>query len=644
MSADDALSAGLVRSVLDELPLGVWVARAPSGEVLYANRTSAEILGERDRNPARPATVWLDRQGRPYPAAELPFARAVRERTRVVAEDIVVVNDGQRRNVRALAQPLINVQNELTHVVLVFADISAQVTAEQERETARSQLLIALHHAPIALFTLDRQGTVTLSEGAGLRALDVESGELVGGSAFEMFRDNPEVLGNLLRAMKGDSFTATTQHGESTLESWLAPLRDQAGEIQGVIGISHDITERQRLQRQVAHADRISALGRLAASVAHEINNPLSYTLEALRLCQERATTLEATAAFNPALEELQRLLADAAEGAERVRLITRDLTTFARADSGPRRAVALDEAALAASKLVNKRSTARGEVLLDLQCGRSVGADEHRLVQVFVNLILNAADALPADSTRRHRIRVSTRTEQTHAVIEVADSGPGLSEPARAHLFEPFYSTKPLGEGTGLGLYVTHNIVTALGGDIAVSTAPEGGALFRIRLPLAPEGEGLSDAPEPAASPSQRPPAKRGSSRPAPPSAAPPKARPRVMVIDDEAVLAHVFGIALQDDCDVNVFESGRAGLEHLLSGERYDLIFCDLMMRDLSGMDLYRELAAHAPGRERELIFMTGGTFDPEVSAFVQRISNPCITKPFDIRSEVRKRVATR
>ena len=140
------------------------------------------------------------------------------------------------------------------------------------------------------------------------------------------------------------------------------------------------------------------------------------------------------------------------------------------------------------------------------------------------------------------------------------------------------------------------------------------------------------ADAPLP-------PPSERKSLPPQPPPAVP--RRPRVLIIDDEPTLVRLFGLALRDKCDVDMFQSGRAALEKLLSGARYDLVFCDLMLGDLGGKGLYEQLALQAPGREREIIFMTGGVFDSEVAAFLERIPNACIGKPFDIRAEVHKRL---
>jgi C4-dicarboxylate-specific signal transduction histidine kinase len=268
----------------------------------------------------------------------------------------------------------------------------------------------------------------------------------------------------------------------------------------GMLGISTDVTERLRLQRQVTHADRMTVIGRLSASIAHEINNPLAYLTESLRIALDRLARLE-RGAKSDELGELRRLLADAAEGAERVRMIARDLKSFSHPDEDTRTTVRIDDAIHSAARLVAKRTQARARVQLELSGGALVHADENRLVQVFANLILNAADALSASAARQNVIRITSSLRGNRAIVEIADSGPGVPEAMRSAVFEPFFTTKPIGEGSGLGLHVTRTLVEALDGTIEVGSAPEGGALFTIQIPVSETRE-----PEPATRASEEP------------------------------------------------------------------------------------------------------------------------------------------
>jgi CheY-like chemotaxis protein len=244
--------------------------------------------------------------------------------------------------------------------------------------------------------------------------------------------------------------------------------------------------------------------------------------------------------------------------------------------------------------------------------------------VQIFVNLLLNSTDALPAHSADRNLIAISTRSEGGTVAVEVADNGPGVPVGVRDRIFDPFFTTKAVGEGTGLGLFVTRNLVDSLGGAIELDDAPGGGARFTIRLPL------LSAPARPV--PLEQ----------APAAEAP--ARGRVVIIDDEPQLAKIFGARLAKEFDVQIFTSGRAALEHLLAGDGYDLVFCDLMMPDVSGMQVFETLRAARPGLERRIVFMTGGVFDPAVAEFLSSVPNDCVDKPFDVRAEAHRRLGAR
>jgi signal transduction histidine kinase len=438
---------------------------------------------------------------------------------------------------------------------------------------------------------------------------------------MDLYGDNPTVMENHRRVISGETFTSTADMGPAALETWLAPLRDAQGEIVGAIGVSTDVTERLRLQARSAETERLAAMGRLAASVGHEINNPVAFAIEAVRLAREAAAAGGDPAATRARLEEL---LADADEGLERVRLITRDLKAFARAGDEGRRAQDLDRALAAAAKMVATRTGPRARLEIVAGPRATVVAEETRLVQIFVNLILNAVDAMPHRRPDENLISVRSRVEDGFAIVEVADNGPGIEPALRDRVFDPFFTTKPVGEGTGLGLFVSRNLVESLGGTIAAGEAPGGGALFTIRLPVAAGPAARSVTPTPSVAVARA------------------TTRPRVLIVDDEPRLATLFAKTLEPEYEARVFTSGRAALTHLLAdGAPYDLVLCDLMMADVSGMALHEELARRRPAVARAIVFMTGGVFDPKVAEFLASVPNDCLDKPFDVRAEVQRRL---
>lgn len=618
----------MLSSILEGVPLGVWVARVPGGELAYANGAFAEILGMPASQDVCAGSYSVayhirDREGRPYPEDRLPFSQVVARRAPVVVDDLAIARpDGTRIDVRATGKPLFDAAGTLTHVVVAFWDVTAELRAEAASLEARDRLSTALHHAPVILFAYDRDGLITVSEGAGLGAMGFASGELVGKKLGDLYRDNPTVMENHRRVLAGETFTSSADMGPVALETWLAPMRDAKGDIVGAIGVSTDITERLRLQARVAESERLAAMGRLAASVGHEINNPVAFAIEAVRLAREAAAGGEAALRA-----KLDAFLDDAAAGLERVRLITRDLKVFARADEDGRGPQDLDRAIAAAAKMVATRTGPHARLEIATAAGATVIADETRLVQIFVNLILNAVDALPPARAAENRIAIRSRIEGEWAVVEVADNGPGIEPAIRDRVFDPFFTTKPVGEGTGLGLFVSRNLVQSFGGTISVDDAPGGGALFTLRFPAAagpaPRGAATGPVAVPAPTPAVR--------------------HPRVLIVDDEPRLAALFAKTLEPEYEVRVFTSGRAALAHLLEGAggSYELVLCDLMMADVSGMALYEEIARQRPGVERTIVFMTGGVFDPKVAEFLASVPNDCLDKPFDVRAEVQLRL---
>jgi PAS domain S-box-containing protein len=268
LSQEEQTETGTLHAILRDLPVGVWVAKVPGGELVYANTEFLSIMGMSARDDVAAgeyasAYSILDRTGSPFPEDRLPFARAQRERTTVVVDDIVIGRpDGTRAYVRAFGRPIFAPDGSMTHVAVAFIDISRQVEAERAGAMARDRLAAALQHAPIILFTTDRDGVILVSEGAGLASLGYASGQLVGSNVFELYRELPPVLDNLHRALGGESFTTTTQLGPTTLESFMGPLHAEDGSVSGMLGISTDVTERLRLQRQVTHADRMTVVGR----------------------------------------------------------------------------------------------------------------------------------------------------------------------------------------------------------------------------------------------------------------------------------------------------------------------------------------------------------------------------------------------
>lgn len=300
------------------------------------------------------------------------------------------------------------------------------------------------------------------------------------------------------------------------------------------------------------------------------------------------------------------------------MRSIVRGLKTFSRADEEQRVPLDLVRVIDLAINMAWNEIRHRARVVKDFGAVPLVEADETRLAQVFINLLVNAAHALPEGNADANQIRVVTSTDaRGRAVIKLSDTGQGIRPEQLSRIFDPFFTTKPVGVGTGLGLSICHGIVTGLGGDISAQSQVGVGTTFTIVLPAALE---LASAPE----------ARRATT--APPSTG---RRGRVLIVDDDAAVAATLKRALSKEHDVVVVHEGRAALDLFRAGECYDVFFCDLMMPVVTGMEVHAELSKISPAQVENMVIITGGAFSKQAREFLDAVPNERIDKPFGIQN---------
>jgi len=368
--------------------------------------------------------------------------------------------------------------------------------------------------------------------------------------------------------------------------------------------IARDISEKKRLEAQLLLADRMASVGTLAAGVAHEINNPLSFVLSNLDFALDELRRARAD-------PEVLRALGDAKDGGARVREIVRDLKTFSRPLDDVRRPIDVRRVLQSAIGLASNEIRHRAQLVVDPGDVPPVAASEHRLGQVLLNLLVNAAQAIPEGNPAANVVRATTSTAPDgRAVVEISDTGVGIPPEVLPRIFDPFFTTKPVGVGTGLGLSICHGLVTQLGGEVSVESAPGRGSTFRVALP--PATAAARDEP--------------------PPAAAAPGRRGRILVVDDEPLVGRAVSRILSPPHDVVVRTSARAALDDLLGGPPYDVVLCDLMMPEMTGMELHARLAEAAPELASRTIFLTGGAFTASAAEFLERVPNPRLEKPFE------------
>jgi PAS domain S-box-containing protein len=411
--------------------------------------------------------------------------------------------------------------------------------------------------------------------------------------------------------------------GDVWFETTLIPIKDASDRVYRIVGITRNTSESRKLQEQVMTSDRMASVGMLAAGIAHEINNPLAALMANLYLAVDHVAEL---ADGDASLRQLHEELIDSLAAAERMRKIMRDLRIFSRSNEATPHAVEVEPILESSLRMAWNEVRHRALVVRDFAPGlAAVEADESRLGQVFLNLIVNAAQSIEEGHAAINEIALITRMDGGRVVIEIRDSGSGIPPALLRRLFSPFFTTKSVGLGTGLGLSICRRIVNDLGGTIAVDSTPGRGSTFRVSLPAA-----------------------KGALAPVPSSlreVAKPSRRGRVLVIDDEELLGNAIRRILAAEHEVVVTKSARQALGWIEAGQRFDVILCDLMMPDLNGQDFHLKLREIATTLADQIIFMTGGAFTPRARSFLAEVPNPRLAKPFDpisLRDMVNRGVA--
>lgn len=402
--------------------------------------------------------------------------------------------------------------------------------------------------------------------------------------------------------------------GGSTYWFTIAPVvREQ--HITGAVVVVRDISLRKQTEAQLIVSDRMASVGSMAASVAHEINNPLLCVTANLALISQELDTLAGDRAPSA---ELLEALRDARDGAERVRVIVRDLKIFSRAEDLKRGPVDVEQVLESTLRMAWNELRHRARVIKHFGRVPAVDSNEARLGQVFLNLVVNAAQAIGEGNYERNEVRIETSVDaDPHwVVVTVADTGAGMTPELQARVFSPFVTTKPEGVGTGLGLSICHRILTHLGGRIDFSSEPGKGTSFRVFLPIADR-------------PSSRPPA------PIKHSGAAASQRANLLLVDDDDLVAQVVRRALAHEHDIRIVNSAEAAFALFRAGERFDIVLCDLMMPQITGMELYRMLHELDAEQAARVVFMTGGAFTPSARMFLDGVPNRRLEKPFELRS---------
>lgn len=474
------------------------------------------------------------------------------------------------------------------------------------------------------LIVTDAYGTVVRVNRALCELTGYKAEELTGRPVWETLLAPPEAeLVERAFAEHGPRFHAVmpkniegllrTKSGEPRAVSITnAALLDVSGLTEYVIGAGVDVTDRKEIQLRLQISDRMASIGTLAAGVAHGINNPLAYVISNLDYVKNKLAR-PWTELPSEDVREVRELVEESLEGADRVRRIVGDLRSFSRQSDDRVQAVDLISVIERALNMAMNEIRHRARVLLELSPVPRVLGTESKLGQVVLNLLVNAAQAIEAGNVESNSITVRTLLDKHgRPRLEIQDTGVGIPEEYLRRVFDPFFTTKPVGVGTGLGLSIAHRIVSEFGGEIGIESEHQKGTLVWLALETAPIEV------VPSIKPSFPPPSERPHSA-------------RILIVDDEPAILRALSRVLSG-YQVTRALSGKEAVAHIEQSGPFDVVFCDVMMPELSGIDVYERAKQVCPGQEQRIVFITGGAFTEQAAAFIDSIDNPKLGKPFD------------
>jgi two-component system NtrC family sensor kinase len=461
------------------------------------------------------------------------------------------------------------------------------------QDSADPNWLLLSNQLGIGVVRIDADGTAAPLNSTG-ETLLVTLGGSAGAPA-------PDPIPELLRAAEldgpqlGESLTHApeSRHLAITASQGLVLLRDN--------------TDERLLQERLLQSEKMASVGQLVSGVAHELNNPLTGVMGFSQLLLARDLD-----------EGVRGQIQTIYDEAERAAKIVQNLLSFARRRR-PTKEMADANALVQRVLELRSYDFAVRNITLDMTLDTRMQrcwVDPDQIQQVLFNVIKNAEQAM-IDAHGGGKLTVLTQGGPEGARISIGDDGPGIPSEIQRRIFDPFFTTKDAGEGTGLGLTICYGIIDEHGGRIWTENRPEGGAIFHIELPVGVEEE--RESPLDAGGFAARAPGAVSGRR--------------VLVVDDELSIRQLLSeILTLDNHSVAVASSGLEAAD-LAERESFDVIITDMKMPGMDGATFYRQVRQRDPQQARRIIFITGDTVSPDTRAFLQRVSNPVLSKPFKI-----------
>jgi signal transduction histidine kinase/CheY-like chemotaxis protein len=474
-----------------------------------------------------------------------------------------------------------------------------KVQAESNQRLATSEKLERVfNHSPGLMFVTDADDRITDFNRGAEELLGYSRNEILGQSSAVLTCTEDEEHRRRFTRKDGSELIADFKRIQ---------LLDESGDPTGTLWAGRDLTDLKATQLQLIQAEKLATIGEVISGVAHELNNPLTGVLGYSQLLMARNRDSQTG-------RELDKI----SQAAQRCQKIVKNLLSFARADKPNRRLLGINgiiEKTLDLKKYqlhVNNIQVVKN-LDPDLPC---TTLDFHQIQQVFLNLINNAQHAIAGAGMNPGRIEVTTSHDGDTIQVRMSDNGHGMSPKTLERIFEPFFSTKRDGEGTGLGLSVSYGIVKEHGGTILASSREEEGTTFVLEFPIMAEKDAGAATEQ------------------APSAHVPQAAQPgRILVVDDEPIILDLMiDILAELGHKIDTAENGMEASRKIKNG-CYDLVITDVRMPQMDGIELYREIVASRPDLEQKVVFITGDLINTRTVEFLAEIGAPTVPKPLEI-----------
>ena len=584
------------RLLTEAMPQIVWITRADGWNIYfnqqwvdYTGLTLEESYGHGWNKPFHP-----DDQRRAWDA----WQNAITNNGTYSIECRLRRKDGIYHWWLIRGVPICNESGKILKWFGTFTDIDELKQAEEGLMKNEALMRTAVENLPLIFSMIDRNGNFKLSIGAGLKRLGLKPNQVVDQSVYEVYKEYPEIVVSINKSLEGESVTFESNVAGNAFVNYFTPLTILKGTSEGIVGVAMDVTEQKILQKELLQSQKMESVGTLAGGIAHDFNNILGIILA-------YSSMLERAAGDKKKISEYSSVISQAVN---RGAGLVRQILTFARKTDVtlvPMSFIDLLHELISMLRQTFPKVITFTEIVdTEIQV---INADRTQIHQVLLNLCVNARDAMPNGGSITFKAEKQTKAQvqerfpaadqDSYIIISVIDTGTGMNEETRRRIFDPFYTTKEQGKGTGLGLAVVYGVVQSHHGFIDVESEVGRGTTFRLYFPIPPTSELVSDIPSVIESFST------GGTE-------------TILLVEDEEALIEMVRLLLESNgYKVFTAQDGKEAVEMFKQHQQeVDIVLTDMGLPGMTGVDEFKILKEIAPNVK---VIFASGFFEPVIKS---------------------------